>query len=140
MANRVDTQIILDGPRNAVVKVEGLLDTSDYSKTTIIDPASFADMDWAGQVPPATFLIDRIQFTVESPLECRLFWDSTADVHIGIFTGTGTEKYERFGGLPNNGGAGTTGKILLSTQGWSASAVLSFILIFSLKKQDRLPA
>jgi hypothetical protein len=138
MANRVDTQIILDGPRNAVVKVEGLLDTSDYAKTTIIDPADFMAMDANGSKPPLGFRIIGIEFAVESPLECRLFWNATSDVHIGIFTGTGEGCYDKFGGLTNNSGAGRTGKILLSTQGWSGGTVLSFYMIIRLTKQETL--
>ena len=135
MANSVNTQIILDGPRNAIIKVEGILDTSDLATVTIADPANFMKMDSWGLNAPGGFLIQRIQYDVEPLLECRLAWDATIDVRIAELTGYGTQKYECFGGLPNNSGAGRTGKILLSTQGWSASAVLSFTLVLHLIKQ-----
>ena len=138
MANSVNTQIIQDGPRNVVVKVEGILDTSDLASTVIVDPATLTGMDNTGTLKALGLIVDRIQFSVEDLLECRLAWDATTPQRMVELAGRGTEKYERFGGLTNNSGAGRTGKILLSTQGWVASAVLSFTLILTLKKQGTL--
>lgn len=138
MANSVNTQIIQDGPRNVVVKIEGILDTSDLASTVAVDPATLAGMDNTGTIKALGLIVDRIQFSVEDLLEVRLAWDATTPVRIVELTGRGTEKYERFGGLNNNSGAGRTGKILISTQGWVAAAVLSFTLILTLKKQGTL--
>lgn len=138
MANSVNTQIIQDGPRNVVVKVEGILDTSDLASTVIVDPAILTGMDNTGTLKALGLIVDRIQFSVEDLLECRLAWDATTPQRMVELAGRGTEKYERFGGLTNNSGAGRTGKILLSTQGWVAAAVLSFTLILTLKKQGTL--
>lgn len=138
MANSVNIQTILDGPRNCVIKVEGILDTSDLTSTVIADPATFTGMDNTGAVLAKGFIVDRVQFSIEDGLECRLAWDATSPTRIVELQGRGTEKYDRFGGLPNNSGAGRTGKILLSTQGWSTSAILSFTLLLTLKKQGTL--
>lgn len=138
MANSVNTQIILDGPRNCVVKVEGILDTSDLARTVIVDPSLLVGMDNTGLVKPLGLIVDRIQYSIEDTLECRLDWDATTPVRMVELDGRGTEKYERFGGLVNNSGAGRTGKIFLSTQGWAAAATISFTLILSLKKQGTL--
>ena len=138
MANSVNTQIIQDGPRNVVIKVEGILDTSDLASTVIVDPSALAGMDNTGAVKALGLIVDRIQFSVEDVLELRLAWDATTPTRMVELAGRGTEKFERFGGLTNNSGAGRTGKILLSTQGWVAAAVLSFTLILTLKKQGTL--
>lgn len=138
MANSITTQLILDGPRNCILKVEGILDTSDLASQVILDPALVAGMDSTGAVKAQGFLIQRITYTVEDALECRLFWDATAPTRIEALTGRGIAKFERFHGLPNNSGAGRTGKILLSTEGWSAAKILSFSLIIELIKQGTL--
>jgi len=138
MANSVNTQVLQDGPRNVVIKVEGILDTSDLGSTVIADPAAFGGMDNTGSIKALGFIVDRVQFSVEDTLECRLAWDATAPTRMLELTGRSTEKFERFGGLTNNSGAGRTGKILLSTEGWAAAKVLSFSLILSLKKQGTL--
>ena len=136
MANSVNTQIVLDGSRNCVIKVEGILDTSDLASTVIVDPSTLQGMDNTGTVKALDLIIERIQFSVEDLLECRLAWDATTPQRIVELQGRGTEKYERFGGLTNNSGAGRTGKILLSTQGWAGN--LSFTLLLTLKKQGTL--
>ena len=138
MANSVNTQIIQDGPRNVVIKVEGILDTANLASQVLVDPAALAGMDNTGAVKAKGLILDRIQFAIEDGLECRLAWDATAPTWIVELTGRGTEKYDRFGGLPNNSGAGRTGKILLSTEGWAAAKILSFTLVLTLKKQGTL--
>jgi hypothetical protein len=138
MANSVNTQVILDGPRNVVVKVEGILDSSDLASTVICDPTTYTGMDNTGSLKALDLIVDRIQFSIEDTLECRLAWDATTPTRIVELQGRGTEKYERFGGLVNNSGVGRTGKILLSTQGWAAAATISFTLLLSLKKQGTL--
>lgn len=139
MANSVNTQVLLDGPRNVVVKVEGILDTSDLASTSIADPASYIGMDNTGTRLALDLIVDRIQFSIEDGLECRLAWDASTPTRMVELSGRGTEKYERFGGLMNNSGAGRTGKIMLSTQGWAAPASpLSFTLILTMKKQGTL--
>ena len=138
MANVTSSQVLLDGHRNCVIKFEGILDTSDLASTVIADPATLVGMDNTGTVKATDLIVDRIQFSVEDTLECRLAWDATTPVRMVELQGRGTEKYERFGGLSNNSGAGRTGKILLSTQGWAAAATVSFTLILSMKKQGTL--
>ena len=138
MANSVNTQIVQDGPRNVVIKVEGILDTSDLASTVIVDPSVLAGMDNTGTIKALGLIVDRIQYSVEDLLELRLAWDATTPTRLVELDGRGTEKFERFGGLTNNSGAGRTGKILLSTQGWVAAAVLSFTLVLTLKKQGTL--
>ena len=138
MANSVNTQIIQDGPRNLVVKIEGILDTSDLASTVVVDPSTLAGMDNTGSIKALGLIVDRIQYSVEDTLEVRLAWDATTPTRMLELQGRGTEKYERFGGLTNNSGAGRTGKILLSTEGWAATKILSFTLILTLKKQGTL--
>jgi hypothetical protein len=138
MANSVNIQLVQDGPRNCVVKVEGILDTSDLASQTLVDPSTLTGMDNTGTIKALDLIIDRVQFSVEDTLEVRLAWDATTPTRIAEFQGRGTEKYERFGGLYNNSGAGRTGKILISTQGWAAAAILSFTLLLTLKKQGTL--
>ncbi len=127
MANSVLTQILLDGTRNAVMKVTGVLDTSDVSSTTIVDPASFAPL-------PAGFRIDHIDYSVSDQLELVLSWDATAPVVIMPLAGRGKLSFSSFGGLQNNAGAGKTGKIFLATTGYTSGTQV-FSLVLELVKQ-----
>lgn len=137
MANSVNIQTILDGPRNCVIKVEGILDTSDLASATLVDPALLFGMDNTGLVKAAKLRILEIQYNVEDTLEVRLAWDASTPVRIDQLTGRGKIDAKAFGGLTNNAGAGVTGKILISTEGWAATKVLSFTLVLELVKEQR---
>lgn len=136
MANSVNIQTILDGPRNAVVKVEGILDTSDLATTTLVDPALLFGINYTGLVKAAKLRIASITYNVEDLLEVRLAWDATTDVRIEQLTGRGRMCFAHFGGLVDNSDGGATGKILISTEGWSAGKILSFTVVLELLKQQ----
>jgi len=122
MANSLTSQILVDGARNAVVKVVGIVDTSDISASDIVAPASFTPT-------PTKFRIDKIQFAVEEGITVRLWWDANTDVYITTLNDTGEISAKEFGGLINNAGSGVTGKIQLSTEGYaSGTQAFSFTL------------
>lgn len=127
MANAVTTQILIDGDRNAVVKIVGLLDTANYANTTVIDPASFLPV-------PTDFRVDQIDYSISSQLSVQLLWDATTDdVMVALY---GAQKIKAgcdYGGLTNPRSAGVTGKINLLTTGW-ASGTQTFTLVIQLVK------
>jgi hypothetical protein len=131
MANVVTIQILADGNQKVVVHVVGTLDTSDLAATDILDPATLLQTN-----PISTQLrIDRIQYDVEDLLAVAILWDATADVVAYQCIGRQIFDATLFGGLQNNSGAGKTGKIQISTQGWVAAAILSFNLTIECTKQ-----
>jgi hypothetical protein len=132
MANSFLTQTIEEGPRNAVVKLTGVLDTSNLAVTDAVDPANF-NMSGTGPVPEQ-FRIDHIDYSIADQLEVILWWDATADVAILPIAGRGKMSFWNFGGLQNNAGAGKTGKIQISTTGW-ASGTQVFSIVLELVKQ-----
>lgn len=134
MANSTSIQILLDGPRNVVVKFEGVLDTSDFASATILDPATLCGIDNTGTVKAAKLRVMDVQFVVEDKLSVNLFWDAVTPVRIEEFTGRGHSKYEYMGGLINNAGAGVNGKITATTEGASAGQILSFSLVIKCVK------
>lgn len=122
MANVTTIQILNDGNRNAIVKITGVLDTSDLASTVVVDPASLLPI-------PTQLRIDHVDYSVSDQLELRLQWDATSPVDIMPLAGRGRMSFWNFGGIQNNAGAGKTGKILLSTKGWaSGTQVFSLIL------------
>lgn len=133
MANSTSIQLLEDGPRNVIVKFEGVLDTSDLASTTVLDPSTLSQIDYATNLNCTKLRIDNIIFEVEDALSVNLFWDATTPVRIGEFVGRGNAKYFKMAPLQNNAGAGVTGKITATTQGWAG--VLSFILYIHCVKQ-----
>jgi hypothetical protein len=136
MANLVTTQLLVDGPNNVVIRVDGFLDTSDLAATVIIDPALLSVMDSYGNVLATKLRVDKVTPSIEAPLTLYLSWDATAPVRF-LSLNNASEEFEAcdFGGILNNAGAGVTGKITLTTQGWVATAINSFSLIVEMKKQ-----
>ena len=133
MANSTSIQILNDGPRNVVIKLDGLLDTSDLSSTTVVDPALLSDMNING-VKASKLRINKIVYDVEDLLDVELFWDAPTPVRIWNLVGRGKVDVHRTGGISNNA-TNPTGKITMTTQGWTSGAILSYTIILELVKQ-----
>jgi len=136
MANSVQIQTLVDSERNLVVKLVGILDTSNVSLATLIDPALVAAVNASGlnSQQPTKIAIKKVTYDVEDGLAVNLYWDATADVPIWRFVGRGFVMGEHIGFLQNNAGAGVTGKVLYDTDGYSSGS-LSFSLLIECIKQ-----
>jgi len=133
MANSTSVQILVDGPRNVVLKLDAILDTSDLTSTVIVDPSTLSDYNING-VKATKLRINKINFDVEDGLDVELFWDAATPVRIGNFVGRGKVDAWRYGGIVNNA-TSPTGKITLATQGWTTGAILSYTILLELVKQ-----
>jgi hypothetical protein len=126
MANSTTTQILLDGERNLVVKVVGILDTANDAQNPLVDVSAL--------VPAALRVrIDKITYSISSQLAVNLFWEATTDVPIVSLSGFGHMKAKPSAGMTNNGGAGVTGDISLTTTGWT-SGVQTYTLLIEMVK------
>ena len=132
MANSLTTQILAEGPRNVIVKVTGVLDTSDQASTAVV---TMSALNQGGtSYAPTLVRIDHIDYSIQDQLEVQLFWDATTPVEIMPVAGRGRMSFWNFGGLQNNAGAGVTGNILLKTTGYSSGTQV-FTVILELVKQ-----
>jgi hypothetical protein len=136
MANSVQIQTLVDSERNLVVKLVGLLDTSNVSLATLIDPALLASVNSTGlnSQKPTKVAIKKVTYDVEDGLAVNLYWDATTDVPIWRFVGRGFVMGEHIGFLQNNAGTGVNGKVLYDTDGYSSGS-LSFSLLIECIKQ-----
>jgi len=122
MANTVTSQTILDGDRKLVMLFTGLLDTSNESRNVKVDVSTF--------VPAASKVrIDKMQYTISPGLILILDWDADTDIRFAALSGFGKMCGRSFGGLQNNGGAGVTGDIYLTTVGYSSGSVAYTLLL-----------
>jgi hypothetical protein len=113
MAATITTTLQLNGSKLFTAKIDILGDAAgDTAGVTIIDPANLTGV-------PATFKIRAIQWDLDGTFTCQLLWDATTDVHayeLGL--ASGAKRFSDTGAhLVNNGGAGVTGKLLLTTLG-----------------------
>lgn len=121
------TQTIVDGPRNAVVKITGILTTADQPQTNIVNPALLA-------FTPPLLNIMHVDYAISDQLEVQLLWTATTDTIIMPLAGRGRMSFLDFGGLPNNAGAGVTGGIDLLTTGWTSGTQIFTIILEMTKK------
>lgn len=124
MANTVVTQIVADGPKNAVVNIVGQLDT-DEDELVVVDAVDMSD--FTNNDASATlngFRIDKILFCNSEGLAMRLFWDATTpQIIAGLAGGHGEFCYEPYNGLqPAVGAAGYTGDIDLTVNNIDVTA------------------
>ena len=86
MANAVNTQVLVDGPRNSVIKITGVLDTSDVAAVKVIDLTTMVPQ-------PTAVRIDHIDYSIVNNLEVRLLWDATTPVDILPLAGRRSEEH-----------------------------------------------
>ena len=132
MANATTVQILVDGPRNAVVKFTGTLDTSNLSQTLCVDITTLTQ--GGTQTKPNAVCIHHVDYSITDQLELQLTWDATAQQMIMPLAGRGRMSFKDFGGIQNNAGSGKTGSINVTTTGWT-SGIQVFTVILELVKQ-----
>ena len=126
MANTVTTQTLLDGPRNLVILLTGVLDTSDEARTIKVDVSSY-------DPAPTKVRVDRIQYSTGDGMFVLLDWDATTDVRFATLQGQGVLEACKYGGITNNAGAGVTGDIYLTSVGWG-SGIKSYTILLEMTK------
>lgn len=136
MANVTSIQILEDGDRNVVAKLTGKLDTSNVSLTTLLDPATLADVNASTLSPQkaTTLAIESVTFDIQDGLIVGLYWDADTDVPIWYFSGRDKMNMEFTTFLQNNAGTGKTGKILFDTSGYT-SGTMYFTMVVQCIKQ-----
>ena len=134
MANQVEKQIIEEGPRNAVVKVSGVLDTSDINLVSFISFADFINNDAHG-LRPVGFRLDAVIYSVGQVLDIILAWNGSVPQLILPLARSGKIDATPDGGfVPDQTKGGYDGSINVSSKGFPAGTVQVFSLLIRLVK------
>lgn len=128
-AAALTNQVILDGPRNVVVRGMIAGGTTDLSNGVLVDLSTLSGS-------PTSVKVTAVSASL-SGFACRLKWDATTDVPFAaLAAGDNFLDMEPWGGIPNNAGAGVTGDVLIDTEGSTATTALGVVLIECKKKYD----
>lgn len=130
MANTVETETLVDGSRNLVVRIHLESDgvSGELSDLVLIDASTYTPAFTNSKI--MKIQSNLIGFTAE------LAWDATANVHAWSLPDYEQDQdFSYVGGLPNKAGAGKTGDLLISTAGFTAAGDNGHILIY-MKKKD----
>ncbi len=134
MANVFDIQITEEGPRNAVVKLTGILDSADAMENPAIALQDFNNND-ASSGPLIGFRVDLIEWSMSQVMEVQLAWNGTTPQQIFPIAGRGRISATNYGGfLPDMTRTGYNGNINLYTNGFVAGTIQNFTIILELVK------
>ena len=123
MSNQFSYQIQNDGFRNAVVKITGVLDTSDAALLPAVSLKDFVTNDTAN-LRFVGLAVKHLWHSIGDGLEVQLSWAGTPnDQPIFAIAGRGRETFEVIGPLqPNQANRGYSGNINLRTTGYGLGA------------------
>jgi len=121
MAATATQQIINDGPRNLNVKYTIAGTTGDASAVKLVDASAFNDAEGNALGANSLTLIG-----IDASLtgfSCKLAWDATTDVDLIEIPSDEPVKqdFSKIGGIKDNSGAGSTGDVMFTTTGYTAS-------------------
>lgn len=122
MADAVASQTIVDGAKNAVMKLTNISDGTGESAVLKVDVSALTGA-------PSRVRILRIH-AATAGMGVDILWDATADVlawHVPADTQM-TWDFTCFGGLSNNAGSGITGDIMFTTVGHTTGDRYSIVL------------
>jgi hypothetical protein len=132
------THIVVNQAAKATNAAAAITITGTTGNIVLLDPLLLSAVDQAGTLA-SKLRIDRIVYDVEDLLAVNLIWEGTTNANIWHLVGRGKLEFgKQFGGLSNNATV-PTGKILLTTQGWASSAILSFSFTMECTKQFAPP-
>lgn len=146
MAASVTSRILEDGPRNAIIWVEGNNGASganpgtggaDLAYQQLILPGSLGYADIARKLRASQLRIDSIEWDVQAEASMRvdLFWDATTPSIAYSCIGRANKWFKDVGGLYQPSGlTGATGGIGISTTN-SPASYAAYTIMLRLVKQ-----
>lgn len=131
MADALTSQVIEDGPRNAVLKFTNVSDGTGQSNAVLVDVSTLSSDPLTGQVCNGVTIQSVIYSCVGMGVE--LFFDATTNMPLLNLNQDFSDQID-FGptGIPNNAGTGKTGDVLVTTNG--ATNNDTYFLMLSMTK------
>ncbi len=109
-------QVTEEGPRNAIVKLTGILDTSNIVEDPAIELKDFLANE-NDRLVLSGFRVDLIEYVIGQGIEVILEWDSSTPQQIFALAGRGRIYGTNYGGfIPDKTKTGYTGNINLRTK------------------------
>ena len=131
MAATATEQVLNDGSRNLILKYTIGGTSGDLTASKLVDVSTFNDRDGVALGANSLTLV-KLQSSLTG-FSAKLAWDATTDIDlVELPSGENyTQDFTEFGGIKDNGGAGSTGDVMITTTGYTASGDGgSFVLYF----------
>lgn len=137
MANTFERQVVEEGPRNAVVRLVGWLDSSNASIVPAVRLSDFTNNDQvAGSL--VGLRVNEIEFSISEPLSVQVAWNAATPQMIASMAQSGELDWKKQGGvLPDQTRSGYDGGINLITGGYVGGMTLGYTVTLKLVKLYR---
>lgn len=133
MSNVTDFQITEEGPRNAVIKLTGALDTIDVYLRPAVALSMFTSNEINARL--VGLRVDLIEFSIGQALEVLLEWQANTPQQIYNLARSGKIFGYGYGGfVPDQLRSGYTGDINLRTTGQSPGTTAVYTIVLELIK------
>lgn len=144
MAAVITTRVMEDGPRNAILLINGTeAGGSTPAYAAVILPSALGIINPATGQHAASLRVDTIEWDIqaEAGYQVNLFWDATTPVEFYSCIGRANKYFKNFGGLYQQAGiVGTTGGIGINTLNPSATVPYAWTITLYLVKNGLNPA
>lgn len=132
MVDVVATNTIFDGDRRLVLQLTSASDGTGETNVIKVNSSAYTGPN----KPQLTthFVIEEINYDIQGFTHVDLNFDETTDIPAAKLSGQGYKDYREVGGLADPTNTGTTGDILLSTIG--ATATSTYDITISLRKKN----
>jgi len=132
MADRVDSRVMEDGPRNFIVRLTNVSDDTGESAVTKVDASAHMGPDQKPGLAPVSFVVESIDYSIQGFTNVELFFDADTDDELAVLAGQGYIPY--YPGLADPRSTGFTGDIKLTTRGAVSGA--SYTITLTLRKKQ----
>ena len=131
MADALTSQVIQDGPRNAILKFTNVSDGTGQTLAVLVDVSTLSADPLTKQVCNGVTLQSITYSNVG--MGVKLFWDATTNIPLlNLLTDWSDQLDFSDFGIPNDAAAGKTGDILVTTS--AASVGDTYTLVLTLTK------
>lgn len=133
MANSLNKQILEEGPRNAVVKLAGILDTSNVSWAPAVSLSDFINNDV--RLTLIGLRIDWLDYSSGPVLVTSVEWNSATPQLIAAFAQSDELDFKHSSGLvPDTTLSGYDGAINVKTKGFVPGNYEAFTILLKMIK------
>jgi hypothetical protein len=129
MADTVTTKTMYSGNKRHIASYSNISDGTGESGVTKLDISTLTNPVGATVTEVKIY---KIQYSISPTMSVKIYFDHTADVIVGVFTGSGVKDYSNTGGFID-AGTGGTGDVLFTTAGQAANDTYDITIEYGLK-------
>lgn len=130
MTDTVNSTVIFSGKRRYTIQLQNVSDGTGESAVQKIDISTLTGTQGTA---PTRLALEEIRWNIQGFTSVQLLFDATTDDEMATLSGNGYANYRDVGYVQDPLSTGTTGDIMLTTNGAAANATYDITASFILK-------